>query len=316
MTQNIHPSKSRRNLRLWIQVTGTAISLILLVWLISRQDWNATLIRLRALPLWVLCTCLGLAVSGMLFNCLRWYILVRAEGVPISYTEIVQIVFAGAFASNFLPSTIGGDVYRVVALLNFTSDKSLAFASVVVDRGLNVISYFTLLPLTILTFGSPFEIWLKLQKPVEKTAMVPALSKAWNWARQVITKLLSAFSRWVRRPTVLTLGLLCSYGSNLVIFAMIWLLATHLGIPVRLYQVIGISVSTYLITLLPISVNGYGLREIATTTLYMSLGATLEQATTLALLSRVFMLIQSLPGAFWLSHISRNPQRQPKNQAS
>jgi len=309
MTQNIHPTKLRRNLRFWIQITGTAISLVLLIWLISRQDWNATFIRLRALPLWVLCTCLGLAVSGMLFNCLRWYILVRAEGVPISYAEIVQIVFAGAFASNFLPSTIGGDVYRVVALLNFTSDKSLAFASVVVDRGLNVISYITLLPLTILTFGSPFEIWLKLQKPAEKTAMVPALSQAWNWARQVITKLLSAFTRWVRRPTVLALGLLCSYGSNLVIFAMIWLLATHLGISVRLYQVIGISVSTYLITLLPISVNGYGVREIATTTLYMSLGATLEQATTLALLSRVFMLIQSLPGAFWLSHISRNPQR-------
>ena len=312
MSQIDAPPKSRRNLRLLIQVAGTLISSALLIWLISRQDWNTTLVKLRALPLWVLLVCFCLAVSGMLFNSLRWYILVHTEGVPISYGETTRIVFAGAFASNFLPSTIGGDVYRVFALLRFTSDKTLAVASVVVDRSLNVFSYLSLLPVTILAFGSPLEILLKLEKPIQKTLAIPIANKAWDAARRFITKLLAAFNRWIKRPGTLILGLLAAYGSNLVIFIMVWLLAIYLGIPVRLYQVIGTSVLTYLITLLPISVNGYGLREVATTTLYMSFGATLEQATTLAILSRVLMLLQSLPGALWLNHILRNSENHPE----
>ena len=65
----------------------------------------------------------------------------------------------------------------------------------------------------------------------------------------------------------------------------------------------GINVLTYLLTLLPISVNGYGVREVAMTTLYMQLGASLEQASTLALITRFFMLMETLPGALWLPQI-------------
>jgi uncharacterized membrane protein YbhN (UPF0104 family) len=308
----ISPPKPRWNVRLGIQITGTVVSSALLIWLISRQDWNATLIKLRALPLWVLPLCLGLAVSGMLFNSLRWYILVHTAGVPISWKETARIVFAGAFASNFLPSTIGGDVYRVLALLRFTSDKALALASVFVDRGLNVVSYFSLLPFAILTFGSPVQIWFNLQKPAGKMGIAPILGRVWGWTQRIISKLLAAFGRWRHRPAIIVLSLLAAYCSNLVIFTMVWLLAIRLGIPVRFYQVIGTSTLTYLITLLPVSVNGYGLREITITTLYMHLGATLEQATTLAILSRLFMLLESMPGAFWLGRILRTFEPQPE----
>jgi hypothetical protein len=67
--------------------------------------------------------------------------------------------------------------------------------------------------------------------------------------------------------------------------------------------VMGVSAAAYLITLLPISVNGYGLREFTVTALYMQLGATLEQASTLALVMRFFSLFETLPGALWLTQI-------------
>jgi hypothetical protein len=52
---------------------------------------------------------------------------------------------------------------------------------------------------------------------------------------------------------------------------------------------------------LPISVNGYGLREVAYTTLYSALGASVEQASTLALVTRFLTVLATIPGAIWLS---------------
>jgi hypothetical protein len=65
----------------------------------------------------------------------------------------------------------------------------------------------------------------------------------------------------------------------------------------------GVTGITYLLTLLPISVNGYGLREVAITTLYLPLGASLEQAATLALITRFLSMLETLPGALWFSQV-------------
>jgi uncharacterized membrane protein YbhN (UPF0104 family) len=89
----------------------------------------------------------------------------------------------------------------------------------------------------------------------------------------------------------------------LVIFLAIYTLARGLAISVALYQVMGVTAITYLITLLPISVNGYGVREVTMTALYIYLGATVEQASTLAIVSRFMMLVVTLPGALWFPRV-------------
>jgi len=65
----------------------------------------------------------------------------------------------------------------------------------------------------------------------------------------------------------------------------------------------GVNAITYLLTLLPITFNGYGVREVLITTLYMALGATVEQASAFAFITRFFMMIETIPGAFWLTQI-------------
>jgi uncharacterized membrane protein YbhN (UPF0104 family) len=101
----------------------------------------------------------------------------------------------------------------------------------------------------------------------------------------------------------LILAFCTSWLSIFVVFIAIWLVARGLGIPVALYQVMGVTGITYLLTLLPISVNGYGVREVAITTLYLPLGASLEQAATLALITRFLSMLETLPGALWLSQV-------------
>jgi hypothetical protein len=71
----------------------------------------------------------------------------------------------------------------------------------------------------------------------------------------------------------------------------------------------GVTVITYFLTLLPISVNGYGLREVAITALYLPLGASLEQAAILAIITRFLSMLATIPGALWLSQVVAGPLR-------
>jgi glycosyltransferase 2 family protein len=280
-----------------ILIGGTLISSILFIWLLLRQDWGLTWKTLNQVPVLLWPVSLALIIFGMLFNAWRWLVLLRAQSVPVPTREIVKTVFAGAFASNFLPSTIGGDAFRILSLLRFTPNKTLCVASVVMDRALNVIAYLSYLPYALSIVNPRFDVLN------QSLTIFPLFGKIRSSLLRFKDQLVLAFSVWARQPKTIMYALIISWFSIMVVLAAIWLIARGLGMPVSIFQVMGISVITYLITMLPISINGYGLREVTETSLYISVGATLEQSVALVLITRFFMLVETLPGALWLSQI-------------
>jgi hypothetical protein len=300
-------STSQLSRRQWLRWIGTALSALLFVWLISRQDWGEVWKRLQQMPLWLLPLAFALYVAGLVANAVRWNILLRAPGIRLPLLDAIRIVFTGSFVSNFLPSTIGGDTVRFVGVMHFTADRAVGLASVILDRLVNLSAFLTILPFSALTFGAS-GIWQRLipqtGMPVIAAAaarLLPERVRGWlAHGRQI-------FKVWLERPRILLLAFCVSWLSIFVIFLAIWLVGRGLGIPVALYQVMGVTAITYLLTLLPISVNGYGVREVAITTLYMPLGASLEQAATLALVTRFLSMLATLPGALWLSQVISGP---------
>jgi uncharacterized membrane protein YbhN (UPF0104 family) len=297
-----NPSFNRR----WMRWAGTALATGLFIWLLYRQDWRATWVNLSRLPPGLVPLALSFYYAGMLANALRWCILLKTQVASIPFSEVIKIVFAGAFVSNFLPSTIGGDAVRIVSVRRFILDWEVSVASVVIDRLLNVLAMLVTLPFTWLTFGAKILSILKLASAVgvgfaaQVSVQTPEKSGGWKAS---LKRIRDALILWKDHPWQLALAFVIAWLSILAIFCGVWVVARGLGIEVALYQVMGINVITYLLTLLPISVNGYGVREVAMTALYIQLGATLEQASTLALLTRCFMLLETLPGAIWLSQI-------------
>lgn len=296
--------EAARSRERWIRLAGTLVSSALFLWLLSRQDWGVIWKQLRLLPWWLMLPVFGLYVLGQVANATRWYILLRAQRVHIPFHEVLKIVFAGAFVSNFLPSTIGGDTVRVVSVRRFTGGWVVSAASVVVDRLLNVMAMTTTFPLCVITFWP----WISklLGQKVGLTAMVNFLFGKWRLSKlwsSTLEQLSSALRLWRDQPRQLVLAFVTSWLSILVIFLAVWQVARGLGIQVALYQVIGINAITYFLTLLPISLNGYGVREIAMASLYVQVGASSEQAATLSLITRFFMLLETLPGSLWLAQV-------------
>jgi uncharacterized membrane protein YbhN (UPF0104 family) len=268
------------------------------VWLLSQQDWSAIADAVGELSLWQVLLSIFLIGIRHLFNTLRWVILVRAQEILLSYREGLRLVFSGLFVSNFLPSMVGGDVIRIAGLLSKTENRVAGAASVVVDRLIGAIGMLVAIPLSIPLFVSILE-----KGSLAGTFAAGFGTRFADFVRSAFSRLSIAVKLWTSQPDRLFLSLLSTWASMLVNFVAIWILATGLGISVSLAEVAGASAITYYLTIIPLSINGYGIRELAIVGLYTQLGSTTEQASALALITRFVFMLVSLLGVVWVGKV-------------
>lgn len=272
-----------------IQIIGTVVSIGLVVWLLAQQDWQELLLLFGSLPLTSLLLALALIYARMLFHTFRWLTLLRAQSVDLGYRQAVRLQVAGLFTSNFLPTTIGGDVARFAGIVPELSGRVVAAASLLVDRAMGVFGMTFVLPLSWPLVGG------LLKELAGGVGLVPLTLS--DRLRGAARRLREALALWARSPSSLALALLASWAGILSYLLSVLLVARGLQIPVGLADVAGATSLTYFLALVPISINAYGLRELGMLALYTRLGASAEQATALALITRSLMVIASLPGA-------------------
>lgn len=83
-----------------------------------------------------------------------------------------------------------------------------------------------------------------------------------------------------------------------------YIFARDLGSHVSFWVIAGLSSLIYFVTLLPISVNGYGVQELISTYLLSNVaGLSPAVSLSIAFLIRVYFLLSSLPGALFLPSI-------------
>ena len=130
--------KNRRQVLRW---AGTILSLLLLVWVFySNREDIALALKNASQPetLVKVLIAAGLIVLSRLCTVARWHTLLRAGGIPIPFKETLRLTFAGLFGSNFLPTSVGGDVVRLAGAMQMGYDRAVCLASIAVDRLVNM----------------------------------------------------------------------------------------------------------------------------------------------------------------------------------
>lgn len=283
---------------------GTLATIGLLIYLLSQQGWGEIRDAFQQIPRWRLAVAVGIILLSRLAVGVRWHTLMRAAQIPITLKQSVQITFAGLFASNFLPTTVGGDVVRLAMALQLGFDRVICAASIVVDRLVGMAGMATAIPL-----GLPPLIGANLQSTVSSSGLafiklLPLPKRVKDRGRQIFQRLLQSSALWVKRPQ----GLLASYASTLLhsacLFGIVWILLIGMGEQISFWLASGLWSFTYFVTLLPVSINGYGVQEVAMTFLFSNFGGVSDQSSlTAALLVRTLQMFASLPGAVFLPDI-------------
>lgn len=84
---------------------------------------------------------LALFELAIVVNAVKWYVLLKAQGLPVPLLALVNYTFVGFFFNNFLPANVGGDVIRGFGLARYTERSADAAVSVVVDRIIGLMGY-------------------------------------------------------------------------------------------------------------------------------------------------------------------------------
>lgn len=303
MNQSTHQPPRLSLLRLG----GTLLAIGLLAYLLARQGWQEISLAIQKITWGRFALALGLMFISRLAVAARWHVLLRSAGVPISPGQSLRITFAGLFASNFLPTTIGGDVVRLGGAIRLGFDQAISLASLVADRLVGMAGMALALPLILPAMLKPASAsTLPSLHTLSLTAATALDSSTWprkliHKVRQAIQRVLQALSLWLRQPRALLISLAFTGLHMLCLFIQIRLLLDGMGEAIPLWLIAGLWSATYFVTLLPISVNGMGVQELAAAFFYGILGGISHPASlTLALLLRLLQMLASLPGALFI----------------
>ena len=287
-----------------------AITAILLGLLATQLDWSTALDRVRSGdPLWlagaVLAVFTALAVAAW-----RWQRLLVSAELPAGPRAVLRGYFMGAFANNFLPTGFGGDAVRALTVARPGPQLARAATTVLADRLTSLACLLVLgwlvLPFDpgavpgelvgLLAFGSAAAlagaalVWAAARSRALRARIPDRLRPIVSEMYQPL-RVLAGDRPLIAQVTVL--GLLY----QAFILLSVWLDARAIGLELP-FALIAVTVPLVLVlTLLPVSLAGFGVREGSFAVLLGTAGVSATDATLLSLTTVLTMAIASLPGA-------------------
>ncbi len=292
-----------------LRLAGSILLLAYLGWATDWRHVSEALTRVRW-GLWL--AGLAVYVATQVVSSVRWQMLARPLGFRQPWGQFVAYYFIGMFFNLVLPTSVGGDVVRAWYLDNRSGRRSAAMVSVLLDRGSGLCVLLALAcvaaalaPVQLPAFIA-WSVWGLAAAAAAGLASLPLLLRWTNrFARlRPVVEAMGVYRREVRLMVLATLLSVFVQAANVV---LVWLIGAAMGLPVPpLYYWILVPVVT-LVTLVPVSLNGMGLREAATVFLLAPLGIETGTALSLAFLWFLSFSVVSLVGVgyYWWGQFPR-----------
>jgi glycosyltransferase 2 family protein len=296
-----------------------AVSIALLSLLFSRIDagslWAGAA---RASVPWLLLA-LGVYALSVVASTWRWQVLLDAQRIRIRHRTLFGSLLVASFFNNFLPSNIGGDVVRIRDTAQPARSKTLAATVVLMDRGLGLLGLVLVAAFGASMLGAihgdtpspiwPAWLWAGLIIGVAITGpalyapagfgrlLQPLTVVHPEWVGSRIAALTAALSRFRERPGALASAFAGAIVVQilLVLFHLSVLHALHISISA--WDVAVIVPISFIVQMLPVSVNGFGVREATFSFYFTRLGLPIESAILLSLVATALTMLFSLSGA-------------------
>jgi uncharacterized protein (TIRG00374 family) len=312
----VTPPSRLRSLLLWTLKIGVSTGLLYLLFV--RIDIGHLWELIRGASLGGVVIALALYLLMIVVSTWRWQLLLRAQSVVLGFGMLMNSFLVAVFANNFLPSNIGGDVIRIRDTAGPARSKTLATTVILVDRGVGVmgLAFVAACGSTLAARRSeaigplgPALLWTMVVVALGLGVLVLAMPGRLalllrplrvfhpEWVDQRIETLTAALRRFRQAPGAMLAG----FAGGIVVQAILVAYyaavagAIHLSVPIG-HLAILVPVS-FIVQMMPLSVNGLGVRE-ATFGFYLSqIGVPLESAMALSFIGAALVMIFSMSGA-------------------
>jgi len=307
--------KSRSNLLRVVQFT---VSFGLLGLLVARLDHLTIVEVFVSANAFYLSAGVGLVLLSVAVSAWRWQLLVSTQGVRSNYKTLAYIYMVGIFFNNLLPTSIGGDVFRTSYLGRRQPHWAGIAYSVVAERVLGLVALFSIgsLAAGYLFLSGKYPEALQIAGPVVVLALIVAITSAavilspfpgivrsmrrWALGRPWLQRVFKgapyvwAASEQVGPALRPAVGLSFLFQGMAVVANYVAALTIGESLPIVLFFLFVPLVT--LATLIPISVNGLGVREGLSVLLWTRVGLPEETAFSMALMAYLFVVFVGVLG--------------------
>ncbi|HZU37487.1 MAG TPA: lysylphosphatidylglycerol synthase transmembrane domain-containing protein [Gemmataceae bacterium] len=296
------------------------ISVGLLGWLAWRTDWSQVREALAEVRLQTWLFALALYLGSQVVSGIRWSWLARPFGFRAPLWRYVECILIGMYFNLFLPTSVGGDVVRAWYLDANSGRRAEAFVSVFADRltGLLVLVMLACLAVVLSPVAMPpwvpACVWTVAGCTVAAVVALPLVTR-WTHRFTRFQPAAKAIRFYVRHPRVLLAALALSVLVQAANIVLVWILGQAITPQVPpLYYWIFVPMVT-LLTLVPISLNGMGVREWGVVWFLHPFGVVAGAALSLSFLWFLVMTMSSLlGGAVYLVRSFPQSEVQPSHE--
>jgi len=300
--------------RILLSTIKILISVALLYFSLRKIDLHALALRINVESLGWIVLAIAATFLQIFVGVLRWRQISVECGAPIGTRQAMRFNLIGAFFNQTLPSSIGGDAVRLWLVARGGAGWRAATYSIFVDRAIGLIA------LAIIIVASLPWSYQLITDPHGRSALLlvdfAALAGGvgflvlgmlpWPWLKRwwgthhihacsVIANRV-IFSR-DRGPKVAVLSVLV----HVLAVVVAWCVVQSIAAPVVFSQIFQLIPPVMLITLLPISIAGWGVREATMGLAFGYAGLMANEGVNVSLLfGAVYFIVGIVGGLVWI----------------
>jgi glycosyltransferase 2 family protein len=300
--------------RILLSTIKILVSAALLYFALRKANFSDLASRIDVASLgWI-----GLAIAvtflQIFVGVLRWRQVSAACGAPLAAMQAIRFNLIGAFFNQTLPSSIGGDAVRLWLVARAGAGWRAATYSIFVDRAIGLIALAIIivasLPWSYNLIGDPHGqsalLFVDFAALAGGAGFLILGRLHWPWLKQwwgthhvhacaVIAN--RVIFSWERGPKVAVLSLLV----HVLTVVIAWCVVQSIAAPVMFSQIFQLIPPIMLITMLPISIAGWGVREATMGLAFGYAGLMTNEGINISLLfGAVSFLVGAFGGLVWI----------------
>ncbi len=309
---------------MWQRIKKYVFSILgaaIVLYIISRADLHQLAEILKHTDRKFLIVGLGISILPTLINTFKWQLLLLHKKIRIPFRLIFVSQMIGMFVSSFLPSRYSGDAYRTYLVAKFSGKGHDTVASVILQRisGLFVLVVICILggifcavqlqlkELTLVVIAACMMVLVAIGMVFNRHAYY-LMDKLLGLARldrikSHVQKLYASIQDYRRERKLLLWICGLSLLFYLLAFTTVYLACLAIRVQVPFIFIVFVLPVIYLLEALPISINGFGIREGAFVFFFTKVGLDFEEAFAISLVILLYRLIKTLLGGlFFIAH--------------
>jgi len=298
-----------RSSRALVGLLRLAVSLAVLYFIFYKVGVTAPLERVIGLDWRALLVAIGLFLGAMALHTKRWLIVLAARGYLWHFRSAFSEMWIGYFFNQLLPSSVGGDGVRALRQYRSGMPPAAVLRVILTERMFGFIACTLMGVLAV-----PVMVYMGSSEPTTTAVGVTVAaglvgiivllhidSPLFRFLPKRLVRELSEVRDAVRNRDTSAPAMAASVGMQLCIASMVGVLSLGLGLGANPLVVALLFQPVTLITLLPVTLAGWGIREGALVAVLAAVGVSSSEALPLSLCFGAIVLFVSIPGWFFLA---------------